>query len=156
MPRYDELERDEDPKDRKKLEQLKSSVFEGKRIAATGFYQVMQAAREIKQTQLYKLDGYTWKDFCPQKLNLDYTTVVALLKINDVFLTYPDLLPKELLIEFGHKKMRLIAYGAVKIENGIKDSRKARSRVKRLLKQVSPEMSSPTIESTVKDETKDL
>ena len=111
------VEGKENPNDRKKLDSLVSSIFKNKRVVERGFYEIMKDIYEIKDDKLYRLDELTFKEFCPKKLNMEYKTVNGLLKVYEIAKEFPEYFNEELVIEYGHRKIKTIAYAIVKFKN---------------------------------------
>ena len=148
-----ELEERESRVDRKKLEILKTRIFRAQNTIDLGFFELMKTISEILNSKLYRLDNMIFKEFCEIKLNMSYKTVNGLLKIHEIVGKYPKQFTEKIVIEFGHRKMKTITYGIVRIENAIPISAKATSRVLKLVSKISPDMSSPEIDELVKNET---
>jgi hypothetical protein len=148
-----DIEAQENPKDRNKLNKLVTNIFKNKRIVERGFYEIMKDIYEIKESKLYRLDGLTFKGFCPKKLCMEYKTVNGLLKVYEMTKEFPECFSEELIIEYGHRKIKSIAYAIVKFQNDNSERSTVLNRIETLMSKIDSEMSAPRIDEIVKKET---
>lgn len=149
-------EGEENPKDRKKLNELISSIFRNKRIVERGFFELMKDIYEIRDRKLYRLDNLTFKEFCPKILNMEYKTVNGLLKVYETTREFPEYFDEELIIDYGHKKIKTIAYAIVKFKNKNSDRNYIIKQIDKLMSKINTDMSAPVIDDIVKKETDKL
>lgn len=154
MPKNYELAEREDPRDRRRLDDLKDRIFKAQRTVEEGFLKLMQGIAELRESKLYRLDGMTFKEFCDRSLNMSYKTVNGLLKIREMALLYPERFDEKTILAFGHRKMKTITYGVAKITQDVSDYKNARDRIDRLLDRVDDSMTAPQIDEIVRDETR--
>ena len=153
MAKRYEIEEREDPRDRERLENLIANVFRAQRTIERGFLDLMKSIAELRESKLYRLDDLTFKEFCEFKLDMSYKTVNGLLKIYEIAMTYPRRFPEERILEYGHRKMKTITYGVVKILQGESQKTKAERRIDQMLSKIDSKMTAPQIDEIVKTET---
>ncbi len=150
MTKIYEMEEREDPRDRDRLKNLKVRIFHAQQTVERGFFDLMEGMAELRDSKLYRLDNLTFKEFCDYKLNMSYTTVNGLLKIYEISKEYPRRFPEKRILEYGHKKMKTITYGVVKILRDEPEKEQAELRIDKMLAAINSNMTAPQIDEVVK------
>ena len=153
MAKVYELEEREDPRDRDRLENLKERIFRAQQTIERGFLDLMKGIAELRDSKLYRLDNLTFKEFCESKLDMSYKTVNGLLKIYEISIEYPRRFPEKRILEYGHRKMKTITYGVVKILRDESKKEQAERRIDKMLAAINSGMTAPQIDEVVKTAT---
>ncbi|MBN2652794.1 MAG: hypothetical protein JXR63_10465 [Spirochaetales bacterium] len=149
MGRNDKLLDRLDPKDLSHYDCLITKAFQAKRKIETGFIELAESILEINTKKLYKLKYKTFSEFCEEELGFSRQTIyISILKLINSF---PNYFPKDVAVEFGHKKMRYITEGASAVDKIISDD-EGRKKIKlSIFQSISPTMPSTEIEAKIED-----
>ncbi len=84
---------------------------------------------------------------------MSYKTVNGLLKIYEISIEYPRRFPEKRILEYGHRKMKTITYGVVKILRDESKKEQAERRIDKMLAAINSDMTAPQIDEVVKTAT---
>ena len=110
-----------DPKDEQQYDDLLKRAFQAKRKIETGFIELAESILEIHKRKLYRLKYRTFNTFCTEELGFSRQTIYVYISILKLIRAFPNYLPRNTAIDFGHKKMRYITEGANAIDKKIAD-----------------------------------
>jgi hypothetical protein len=156
MARNDKLLEKDDPKDISQYNRLIRKAFQAKRKIETGFIELAESIYEINQKKLYKLTYKSFSEFCEEELGFSRQTIYVYISILKLINNFPSYFPREIAIEYGHKKMRHITEGINAVDKKITDNNE-RNKVKvTIFRSISPSMPSTEIEAKIEDIVSDL
>ena len=151
MGRNDDLLSKQDPRDLDQYQELVKRAFKAKRKIETGFIELAESILQIHSRKLYKLNYPTFSSFCEEELGFSRQTVYVYISILKLINSFPDHFPREVAVDYGHKKMRYIAQGANAVDKRVQDEAE-RQRVKaEIFRSISPDMPSTEIEATIEE-----
>ena len=119
---------------------LTNNVINAKKEIALAFLNLAFILKEIKDSKIYGVEFNNFKDYCENKIDIDWRTAYDYVKISDFVTKNKDVLTENTARRFGHKKLKLLTQKLSKIEVKIR---------KAILKKISYKDSYMTLKEKV-------
>lgn len=151
MARDDRLLAKGDERDEVEYRSLVKTAIKAKKKIETGFIELAESIVGIHKKKLYKVEYKTFGEFCDEVLGFSRQTIYVYISILKLINAFPEYFPRDVAVEYGHKKMRHITEGANAIDRHIPDESKRLAVKTKMFSLIDPAMPSTEIEAKIED-----